>query len=345
MNDLFLKALACQNTQSRPPIWVMRQAGRYLPEYRELRKKHSLHELFHTPELAAQVTLQPIERFHFDAAIVFSDILVILEPLGYTLYFPEGQSPYAKETHPPCSVQKSLDYVAKTIQMARSRLDVPLIGFCGGPYTVARYLLGPETMKIWLESNLDQLKALLKRITLATIEYLQIQADAGVDALQVFDSWAGLLPKELFEEVSLPYLQQLIDATSRPTILFMRGASSYVQELASLRPAGISFDGQKAMKELRRETPQEIAVQGNLEPADLLLSFDEVRQKVGDLLNSMQREPGFIVNLGHGILPNTPLENVQALIEQVHHFATGGMEQRMASGLPPDKNPNLVPLS
>lgn len=301
----------------------MRQAGRYLPEYRELRQRYSLRELFHTPELAAKVTLQPIERFHFDAAIVFSDILVILEPLGYTVHFPEGKSPYVEETHTPGSVNNTLEYVAKTIALVKPQLDVPLIGFCGGPYTVARYLLGQETMMRWIESQPQQLHALLRRITTVTSEYLQLQAHVGVNALQIFDSWAGLLAKPLFDEFSLPYLRQLVDAAPLPTILFMRGASQYVQELASIKPAAISFDGQRTMKQLREETPLEIAVQGNLEPADLLSSVAEVQKKTHVLVGSMRGEPGFIVNLGHGILPNTPLENVQAFIDTTKFLPPG----------------------
>ncbi len=317
MNDRFLKALACKNHTERPPVWFMRQAGRYLPEYRALRQRHSLHELFHTPELAAKVTLQPIERFAFDAAILFSDILVILEPLGFTIHFPEGKSPYAEATHQPGLVKSSLDYVAKTIDLVKPCLDVPLIGFCGGPYTVARYLLGPELTMQWMEQKPEQLHDLLSRITATTQEYLELQVKAGVDALQIFDSWAGLLSQEHFAEFSLRYLRQLISTSTLPTILFTRGASQYVQELASLKPAGISFDGQRTMQELRQETPVEIAVQGNFEPTDLLSPLSEVRQKVQKLVDAMQGEPGFIVNLGHGILPNTPLENVQAFVDIV----------------------------
>lgn len=315
MNEsIFLKALACRNDEGRPPVWLMRQAGRYLPEYQNLRKKHSLYDLFHTPKLAAEITLQPIKRFPVDAAILFSDILIVLESLGFSVQFPEGQSPYAKYT----SETKPLDFVAEIIALVKSRCEVPLIGFCGGPYTIARYV----------EGNTD-----LESLTEALIELLRMQEKAGVDAFQIFDSWAGLLPKEQFETLSLPYLKKLIGAVSKPVILFTRNSSSYAEELAGLNPAGISFDGLKPLSELRKITPAHIAVQGNIEPSKLLGSKEEVIQAADQLLKSMAKETGFIANLGHGVLKDTPVENVGAF---VHHFAQGGIEQRIASGLPLD---------
>ena len=311
---IFLKALACRNDEGRPPVWLMRQAGRYLPEYQNLRQKHSLYDLFHTPKLAAEITLQPVKRFPVDAAILFSDILIVLESLGFSVDFPEGKNPCAKHT----GVTKSLDFVGETIALVKSRCEAPLIGFCGGPYTVAKYI----------EGNID-----LDRLTERSIEFLRMQERAGVDAFQIFDSWAGLLPKERFQTLSLNYLKKLLRAVSKPIILFTRNSSSYAEELAGLNPAGISFDGLKPMSELRKITPAHIAVQGNIEPTTLLGSKEEVIQAADQLLQCMTGEPGFIANLGHGVLKSTPMENVEAF---VHHFAHGGIEQRMASGLPFD---------
>ncbi len=320
MRNGFLEALACKNT-GRPPVWLMRQAGRYLPEYRSLRQIHSLSTLFHTPKLAAEVTLQPIRRFDFDAAIIFSDILVVLEMLGLTIHFPEGKSPYVDfvslEEFRVQPARKVLSYVASAIELVKPKLAVPLIGFCGGPYTVARYLLGIERMQEWMQTKPQALHQLLGMITEATIDYLQMQSEA-VDALQIFDSWAGLLPRASFMAFSLPYLQRLVKSVSLPVILFMRGAGEYVEELCALGPSGISFDEQKPLSEVRKKMAPNIAIQGNLDPQTLLMSTpEEVREKTQALLLSMQDDPGFIVNLGHGILPATPLENVQAFIDTI----------------------------
>jgi uroporphyrinogen decarboxylase len=299
--SIFLKALSCRNDKGRPPVWLMRQAGRYLPEYRELRKRHTLSELFHTPRLAAEVTLQPIRRYPLDAAIVFSDILVVLESLGFTVHFPEGKAPFAEYT----SEVKPLTFVAETIGLVKASCEVPLIGFCGGPYTVASY------------SNHPIDHAFLEKITQASIDYLRLQEEAGADAFQIFDSWAGLLPKEKFEEFSLPYLKKLIDSVSKPVLIFTRNASSYVEEISRLNPSGISFDGAKPLSLLRKQTPSHIAVQGNVEPEVLLRSKEEVIHAIERLLESMRGEQGFIVNLGHGVLKNTPVENVEAFVHKV----------------------------
>ncbi len=327
MNDLFLRALACENHEGRPPVWLMRQAGRYMPEYRKLREQYSLHKLFHTPELAAEVTLQPVNRLGVDAAILFSDILVILEMLGFTIHFPNGKSPYVEpliedachlEVRP---AEEILSYVRKTIELVKPDLAVPLIGFCGGPYTVASYLLGKEKTQEWVLHRKEALHELLEKITLATLDYLRMQTEAGVQVIQIFDSWAGLLPSGPFAEFSLSYLRKLVQATTVPVILFTRGSSHYAKELAELRPAAISFDGQKEIALLRKEIPQNIAVQGNLEPEVLLGSREFVTEKTQALLASMREEPGFIVNLGHGVLPATPVENVAAFIETVKQSA------------------------
>jgi len=323
VNDLLLKALACENHGNRPPVWLMRQAGRYMPEYRELRKRHSLHHLFHTPELAAEITLQPIRRFDVDAAIVFSDILVVVEMLGLTVQFPEGKSPYIQGFTEDVDqlllrpARDVLSYVRATIELVRPQLSVPLIGFCGGPYTVASYLIGRENITQWVENHPQKLHRLLEKILEATLEYLHLQIEAGVHVVQIFDSWAGLLPAELFSELSLRYLERMVQTISVPSILFMRGSCDYAKELAQIRPTAISFDSQKEMALLRREIPKGIAVQGNLAPESLLGSKDSVKESTRALLSSMQKDPGFIVNLGHGVLPATPEENVEALIEVV----------------------------
>jgi uroporphyrinogen decarboxylase len=312
MNDLFLRALRCE-TVERPPIWIMRQAGRYLPEYRALRARHSFQELVHTPELAAQVTHLPIDLLGLDAAILFSDILVIGEVFGYEISFVEGPGvkkemkllPPARAVHLP--VEGTLHYVPETIRRLKKTLDVPLIGFCGGPYTVCRYM--KEINSQWLD-----------KVTDASIAYLQLQVEAGVDALQIFDSWAGLLSPEEFHTLAFPYLKRLVDAlkpSGIPLILFCRGSSRFIPELVSLEPAAIGFDWEIEMKEARLRVPPPIAVQGNLNPTLLEGPLSALEDATNQLLTSMEHKSGFIFNLGHGIQPTASVENVRWLIKRV----------------------------
>ena len=294
---MLLDALKCKN-RARPPVWLMRQAGRYLPEYRVLRKKHTLRELFFTPELAAQITLMPVDLIGVDAAILFSDITVVALPLGYSLDFNEG--PKIAGTLQRRGLE-SLEPIAETIRLIKPRLKVPLIGFCGGPYTVASYINGDPS--------------LLDPITDVTIDYIHMQEKAGVDAIQIFDSWADRLSANEFQQYCMPYLKRIIDATHVPVILFMRGASQRVDELIKLKPDAISFDWAKPLSELRPKVP--MAIQGNLDPDLLYQPLSIIRQKTEELLDSMKGDPGFIVNLGHGVKPDVPVEAVRCLVDVV----------------------------
>lgn len=334
MNDLLLKALRCEPI-SRPPVWLMRQAGRYMPQYRALRMKHSLWEMFHHPEIAAEVTHLPLELLNVDAAILFSDILVIAEALGLSVHFPEGKGPRVVPsiktrrqvdslTYIP--VEKSLDYVFKTIKIVKEKIDVPLIGFSGGPFTVASYFIDStsrnafEQTKLWMKTDPGILHCLLEKITQATIVYLEEQIRSGADAVQVFDSWANILNDEEFAVFSLPYLDRIVKAlrpSGVPVILFCRSSSLRAEALARLQPAGISFDWHVPMYELRQKVPLPIAVQGNFNPEFLKLPPEKIRSDVKELLASMQGQLGFIVNLGHGITPDIPLENVRTFVEAV----------------------------
>lgn len=363
--NLFLRALSCENFDERPPVWLMRQAGRYMPTYQKLRTKHSLWQLFHTPELAAQVTLLPMGLLDVDAAILFSDILVVAEMLGKKIIFPEKGGPYVE---PPLQkaqdvaaitlrpAREVLDYVEKTIALLRPVLKKPLIGFCGGPLTLASYMIeqgGKNDLaqtKAWITRDPASFHMLLSKLTAASIDYLRMQIEAGVDALQIFDSWAGLLSPEQFQEFVCPYLQEIVDSLrpyNIPIILFCRGSCTYREQLSAIRPSAISFDGARPMRDLRNETASSICVQGNIAPELLCEAPSVIRQHVTELLDAMQDEPGFIANLGHGVLPQTPFENVRLFVDLVkgYHLARGGSEQRMASGLPPEAKPNLVPLS
>lgn len=294
---MLLEALKSQN-KSRPPVWLMRQAGRYMPSYRKLREKHSLRDLFFTPELAAEITLMPIEQIGVDAAILFSDITVVALPLGFTLDFCEG--PVIKGTLQRRGIE-TLEPIAEAIRLIKPQLKVPLIGFCGGPYTVASYINGDP--------------ALLDPITDVTIEYIRMQEKAGVDAIQIFDSWANKLNQAEFQQFCVPYLKRIIEATTVPVIVFMRGASQRVEELVNLKPNAISFDWEKPLSELRKQVP--MAVQGNLDPDLLFQPLPVIRQKTQELLDSMKGDPGFIVNLGHGVKPNVPVDAVKCLVDTV----------------------------
>lgn len=334
MNDLLLKALRSEKV-SRPPVWLMRQAGRYMPQYQALRSKYTLWEMFHQPELAAQVTHLPLEHLGVDAAILFSDILVIAEALGLSIHFPEKGGPRVVPSLdtaaqvaalPYLPVEESLSYVYETIRLIKSNLQVPLIGFCGGPFTVASYLIDStsttafQKTKQWLKEDPVSFHPLLQKITDATIAHLQGQVHAGAEVLQIFDSWANVLNDEEFENFSLHYLKQIVEALKGvPVILFCRDSSLRAAKLASLGPAAISYDWHRSMLELRQQTPDEIAVQGNFNPEFLKLPQKEIHLGVKQLLQSMENERGFIVNLGHGITPDIPMESVRCFVNAVQH--------------------------
>jgi uroporphyrinogen decarboxylase len=332
MNDLLLQALACRNV-GRPPVWLMRQAGRYLPEYKVLRSRHSLWEMFHESDLAAEVTLMPLKTLGCDAAILFSDILVILESFGLNICFPDKGGPHLDPLmRSPKQVEEiplhdlaPLSSIAETIKKVLPELKVPLIGFCGGPLTVASYCLEeshrdtlPET-KRWIYQHPQSFHMLLKKITAATIDYLMLQIDAGVHAIQIFDSWAGALTHPHFLEFSYFYLDKILRSlpTSIPVILFTRGSSLFADDLIRLKSAAISYDWHLPLHTLRQKTPAHIAIQGNLDPDLLKAPHDVIASTVNALLDSLQGDKGFIVNLGHGVKPDTPVDAVKLLIDIV----------------------------
>ncbi|HRD55565.1 MAG TPA: uroporphyrinogen decarboxylase [Parachlamydiaceae bacterium] len=331
--SLFLKALKCQN-DSRPPVWLMRQAGRYMPEYRELRRKHSFLEMCHNKELIAQVTKLPIDAFGMDAAILFSDILVIPEAFGVGLSFEEHKGPIIHrpitqkkdiERLPDFKAEDSLKYVADGIKETLDDLDVPLIGFAGAPFTVASYMIEGgsssdlKKAKQLMVQDPVSFHLLLNKIANATIDYLNMQIKAGVAAVQLFDSWANVLSFDHFMEFSAFYLKKILKGISQdvPVILFCRGSSCFASELSKLSPAGISVDWQLNIKDLRKVVPSTIALQGNLDPDILYANKDVVIKETKKILKSMQGDKGFIFNLGHGIKPDIPVASVRALVETV----------------------------
>lgn len=334
MNDLLMNALRGRNT-SRPPIWVMRQAGRYMPEYRQLRAKYSFIEMCHQPELVAEITQMPIREFGFDAAILFSDILVIPEALGVGLRFEEKigpiierplQSPADIAKLPIPDVAKSLHYVPDAIKLLKPQLKVPLLGFCGAPFTVASYMIEGgssrdlKKTKQWMLRDPESFQTLLDKIADSTIEYLKLQIDAGVNAIQIFDSWAHFLGHAQFRKFSLAYFDKIMQGLKHyniPIILFCRGSAAFAPTLAEINPAAISLDWNAEIAYMRKQIPSSIALQGNLDPDVLYADKQTIRKEVNTILKGMQDDPAYIFNLGHGIHPDTPMDAVKVLVDCV----------------------------
>lgn len=319
---------------SRPPVWLMRQAGRYLPEFRKLRAQYDFVTLCQTPELAAEVTMMPLKRYPLDAAILFSDILVVCQLFDRPFSIEEKVGPVIdnpirslEELQQAYTVRDRLRYVADAIELLKSRLEVPLLGFCGGPLTVASYLIEGGSskdhahVKQWMYENPSSFASLLEQITTQTIDYLQMQVEAGVDAVQLFESWAAIAPIPQFKELVLPQVQRVVDAVRDvPVILFAKGGTGYSRLLADLRPAAVSVDSGVDLPVFAREVPQGVAVQGNLDPDLLFCSREVVEREVAGLLDQMRDCPNFIFNLGHGLKPGTPEENVGALVQMVTQY-------------------------
>jgi uroporphyrinogen decarboxylase len=334
INPRLLVALSGRN-DNRPPVWIMRQAGRYMPEYRALREKHSFLDLCHRPELAAEVTLLPIRKFGFDAAILFSDILIISEALGVKVKFEDGFGPIIDQ---PITnenevdqlqirpVKESLGFVADAIRMAKTQLDVPLIGFCGAPFTVASYFVEGKTSrdlkktKQWIYKNPLGFQKLLDKLTTCTIDYLKMQIQSGVNVIQIFDTWSSLLSYESYREFAWKPLQKVMEVIRPmgvPIILFSLGSANLVSSLVELNPHGISVDWSSHLLTMRKRIPFNISVQGNMDPHVLYAPLPVVQFETKKILNAMRQDPSYIFNLGHGILPDTPVDAVKTLMQTI----------------------------
>jgi len=333
-----INALANQNS-GRPPLWVMRQAGRYLPEYRALKEKYSFLEMVKSPELAVEVTLQPMLRFELDAAIIFSDILVIPEAMGQPYHFREqggigmdfrleGKSCLDKlDTHE--SVNK-LSYVGEALALLRSKLDSSkaMLGFCGSPWTLACYMVDggstnqfPKTVQ-WAKSSPASFALLLEKLTTVLIDYVKMQAQSGVDAIQIFDSWNALCPDSKVYEWSLKWIDQIADAVSDqvPVILYAKAPSDRLKLFSKSKVSGISVDHETDLKSARKSLPSGFTLQGNLNPALLESEPEIVKNTTLELLNKMKGDPGHILNLGHGIRPQAKIDCMHALVQTVREF-------------------------
>lgn len=336
----FLAACRREKT-SYTPVWLMRQAGRYMEEYRKLRAQYEFLELCKKPDVAAEITITPVEKFGVDAAILFADILLILEPMGVGLEYSKGNGPVIHnqvssrtqvEELIEFDPQEALPFVYETVRKSCAALNgrVPLIGFAGAPFTLASYLIEGggsrnyvKTKKL-IYSNPGAWRPLMERLSSLTAKYLNAQIAAGAEAVQLFDSWAGCLSPEDYERYVLPYTRATIVAVTPgiPVIHFSTGTGGF---LSSIRAAGgdvIGVDWRVSIDAAWEELGHDVAIQGNLDPAVLLSSTRDIRRRVEELLRRANGRAGHIFNLGHGVLPETPVANVKAMVEAVHELSS-----------------------
>ena len=344
-NDLLIRALLRQPVP-RTPVWIMRQAGRYLPEYREIRARAGdFMSLCSNPELACEVTLQPLKRFPLDAAILFSDILTIPDAMGLGLYFETGEGP--KFEHPVRTAARvhklavpdvagKLAYVFDAVTLIRRELDgaVPLIGFAGSPWTVATYMVEGGSSRDF--SHIKGMAAhepalldeLLDVVAKSTIDYLNAQVEAGAQAVMIFDTWGSALPPEQYRRFSLQRMQQILDELKRdtdgqtiPVILFTKGAGELLADMAETSCDALGVDWTTDLATARQLTGDKVALQGNLDPAVLRESPEAVEQGVAEVLASYGGGPGHVFNLGHGITPDINPDNLAVLVDAVHRLS------------------------
>lgn len=337
-NDLILRALRGEQTE-RVPVWMMRQAGRYLPEYRALREKYSFFERCQNPELACEITLQPVDIIGVDAAILFSDILVVPQAMGMEVQLIENKGPILPEpiktssdlarlTTP--SVEDTLGYVADALKLIKNELNgrVPLIGFAGAPWTLLCYMVEGkgsktfDTAKAFCYTQPETAHKLLQIITDTTIAYLKMQVKAGADLVQIFDSWGGLLSPQDFETFSLQYIRQIIAALKDecPTIIFAKGAWFALEEMSATGANGIGLDWCVPPQYAREKVGKNTTLQGNFDPAWLFLPIPQIQNKVKQMLDAFGSER-YIANLGHGILPTVPVDHARAFVDSVKEFS------------------------
>ena len=344
-NDLLLRSLK-REPVPRTPVWIMRQAGRYLPEYREIRAQAGdFMSLCSNPELACEVTLQPLRRFSLDAAILFSDILTIPDAMGLGLYFVSGEGPkFERPVRTAADINKlavpdvsdDLRYVFDAASLIRRELDgsVPLIGFAGSPWTVGTYMVEGgssrefATIKGLAADSPALLDEMLATVTRATTDYLNAQTEAGAQAVMIFDTWGGALERDEYLRFSLGPMQKILDGLVRerygqtiPVILFTKGAGELLTDMADTGCDALGVDWTTSLADARRLTSDRVALQGNLDPAMLKESPETIRQGVADVLASYGDGPGHVFNLGHGITPDVDPEHLGVLVEAVHELS------------------------
>lgn len=337
-NDLFLRALDGE-TVDRPPVWMMRQAGRYLPEFMKIKEKYDFFTRCRTPELASEITVQPIRRYGMDAAILFSDILVIPQAMGIEVEMKPDFGPFlpnpirslkeAEDVIVP-DVTKELDYVMQAINMTKEKLnnEIPLIGFAGSPWTILCYCVQGQgsknfdKAKAFCFTNPEAAKILLQKITDTTISYLKAKVKSGVNAVQIFDSWGGMLSPEDYQTFSWQYIQQIVDALKEETkvIVFGKGCWFALRNMANSGASALGIDWTCSAQNARYLTGGKITLQGNFDPARLLSPPADIKKMVTAMINDFGKDR-YIVNLGHGILPNIPVENAKAFIDAVKEYS------------------------
>jgi uroporphyrinogen decarboxylase len=349
-NDLILKTLHGESTE-RIPVWMMRQAGRYLPEYRALRDKYDFFTRVQTPALATEITLQPVDQIGVDAAILFSDILVVIQAMGLEVQLVENKGPVLpnpirtasdlNRIHVP-EVEESLGYVFDAIRLTKKELNnrVPLIGFGGAPWTLLCYLVegkGSKTFdsaKAFCYAQPAMAHRLLKMLTETTIAYLKQQVKSGADIIQLFDSWGGLLSPDDFEIFSLQYMRQIVQALKNevPVIMFAKGAWGSIKEMTATGCAGLGLDWCVRPEVARTLSGHGITLQGNLDPARLLSPIPEIKKEVTKMLDGFGAGR-YIANLGHGILPNVPVDHAKAFVDTVKNHVVQFKEKPVFSSL------------
>ncbi len=336
-NELFLKALKGEVLE-RPPVWMMRQAGRYLPDFMRLKKKYDFFTRCQTPELATEITLMPIDQIGVDAAILFSDILVVLQAMNIPVEMREGVGPFLPtpirtsvdldQVIVP-DIEESLGYVLDAVKMTQAELNgsVPLIGFGGSPWTLLCYAVqgqGSKTFDIAKEFCFKEevlAHQLLQKITDTSIAYLRAKVAAGADAIQLFDSWGGLLSPEDYQKFSWPYLQQIVDALKdiTPVIVFGKGCWFALPEMAKSGASALGVDWTCSARNARYLSGGQITLQGNYDPARLFSPIFQIKKDVKQMIDAFGKDR-YIVNLGHGILPNIPVDHAKAFVDAVKEY-------------------------
>ncbi|WP_131777739.1 uroporphyrinogen decarboxylase [Legionella fairfieldensis] len=354
MNDisesLFIRALQ-RKPVPRTPVWIMRQAGRYLPEYREVRQKAGdFLSLCKNPELACEVTLQPLRRFSLDAAILFSDILTIPDAMGVGLYFSEGEGPCFER--PIRSLSRidaltipqphdELTYVVEAVRLIRREMPnhLPLLGFAGSPWTLACYMVEGRASRDFksilhlLYTEPQAAHCLLAKLAQAVTVYLEAQIEAGVNALMIFDTWGGILTPQSYQVFSLYYMEQIVSSIKQrypqiPVILFTKGGGQWLKQMAKTGCDALGLDWTCDLGFARSQVGDKVALQGNLDPAVLLTNPDCIRQQVKQVLQAFGKGAGHVFNLGHGITPDVPPEHVTVMLDAVHEFSPACHDNR-----------------
>ena len=343
-NDRFLRALLKQPVDTTP-VWIMRQAGRYLPEYKATRAKAgSFMDLCENPDLACEVTLQPLERFDLDAAILFSDILTIPDAMGLGLYFSEGEGPKFKspirdinaiKNLPIPDPEQELQYVMNAVRTIRRELNgrVPLIGFSGSPWTLATYMVEGGTTKDFgkvkgmMFDSPEALHLLLDKLAQSVTSYLNAQIAAGAQAVMVFDTWGGVLSPEKYKEFSLAYMQKIVSGLTReadgrqvPVTLFTKGGGQWLEIMAATGCDALGLDWTQNITDARNRVGEKVALQGNMDPSVLYASPDVVKREVKKVIDDFGSGEGHVFNLGHGIHQHINPDNVTVLVDAVHEY-------------------------